>query len=300
MEKKWTRRALPVLCAALLAAAVVQGRTAARLTEQLSALTEQAARQEERIGAIEGADAAQAEPEGPLCQTCQVSVTELDTDRRTLTVSLRLTLSRELEPYALQIAAHRPEAEPGEDQRWPRCWDVERDGKPGAGYAGSLTLPYDENSPVALSLGIREDQEERWEELRAFGSMAGLLPLSGAAGSGEMGYNLAGDGRLYLVHWTATLPEPADAVSFRVTKNGGTALEADAPAGETPGIYSGIGLEGQGVACGPGDRVELHLLCTDRLGFGYDFTLQTWEITKAGKAAERWPASAYPAVTWPE
>ena len=184
--------------------------------------------------------------------------------------------------------------------QWPRCWDFHRQADDS--WQGSLTLPYEEDSPAAVTVFYGENGRRHSRELGSWASMALLLPVSVADDNGEMGYSMAGDGRLYLAHRSVELAngEAATEPVFRLVKNGVTAQEAPAEA-EEPGTYSAYPLEMMGgLPCAPGDRVELHFACRDRFGIGYDFTLHTWDILSPWETVERWPESGIPVVTWPE
>lgn len=118
-----------------------------------------------------------------------------------------------------------------------------------------------------------------------------------------MGYNMSGDGRLYLVHRSVTLADGVTAEDpvFRLLKNGDVAVEAPAEPLEEPGTYSGYPhLESfGGLPCSAGDRVELRFACMDSYGLCYEFTLHTWDILSSWQTAERWPEGGV-RVTWPE
>lgn len=301
MKKNWMQLLSLMLCVVLLGTVIWQGRTAGALQSQLDSLAEILEKQTlrtERLGE-QVAELRKTISEGAFCEDWSIQTSEVDAGRREITLDVSVTVNRDVQYSSITVVAHRPGVTPGRNEQWP--WVYDWNGTGGV-LTGSMTLPFDEDSPVALTLIYEKGGKQYSQELCSYASMTALLPVSVAENWGEMGYDMSGDGRMYQAHRTVTLANGISVQdgSFRIEKNGVTALEAPAEAMKEAGVYSGIQLEGEGVVCAPKDRVELHFACTDQFGIGYDFTLRAWEINSAKKAVEVWPSAEMLALTWPE
>ena len=301
--KKWLYGALLALCAVLLAAVLWQNQKLDALNAEVSSLTAALEQQaQESSGLREQVEALRRSlPEGPALTDWSVTPVSVDPARRELTVRISVTTAEGRGIRVDRAVAHRPDADPAENQQWPVAYgfDVLTDGT----AADELTLPYAPDTPVAFTVVYYENQEQCTREIARYDSMDALLPVRLAENWGEMGYNMSGDGRLYLVHRSVmladgvTVEEPA----FRLVKNGQIVLEAPAEPTQELGTYSGYPhLESfGGLPCAAGDRVELRFACRDSYGLCYEFPLHTWDILSSWQTAERWPEGGV-SVTWPE
>lgn len=301
--KKWLYGAPLALCVVLLAAVLWQSQKLDALNTEISSLTAALEQQaQETSGLREQVEELQhSVPEGPALTDWSVAPVSVDPDRRELIVRVSVTPAEGRDIRVDRAIAHRPDVDPAENQQWPGAYSFDEmtDGT----ICGDLTLPYAEESPVAFTVVYYEDRERHTQEVARHDSMDALLPVRLVENWGEMGYNMSGDGRLYLVHRSVTLADGVTAEDpvFRLLKNGDVAVEAPAEPLEEPGTYSGYPhLESfGGLPCSAGDRVELRFACMDSYGLRYEFTLHTWDILSSWQTAERWPEGGV-RVTWPE
>ena len=301
--KKWLYGVPLALCAVLLAAVLWQNQKFDALNAEVSSLTaalEQQAREasdlREQMETLR-----RSLPEGPALADWSVTPVSVDPAHRELTVRVSVAPAEGRDIRVDRAIAHRPDADPAENQQWPGAYSFDEltDGT----VCGELTLPYAEESPVALTVVYYEGLERHTQEIARYDSMDALLPVRLAENWGEMGYNMSGDGRLYLVHQSVALADGAavEEPVYRLVKNGAVAVEAPAEPMQEPGTYSGYPHleEFGGLPCTAGDRVELRFACTDQYGLHYEFTLHTWDILSSWQTAERWPEGGV-RVTWPE
>ncbi|MDY3282614.1 hypothetical protein [Dysosmobacter sp.] len=301
--KKWLYGAPLALCVVLLAAVLRQNQRFDALHTEISTLTAALERQtqaasdlREQMEALE-----RSISQGPALTDWSVTPVSVDTALRELTVRVSVTPAEGRDIRVDRAIAHRPDVDPAENQQWPGAYSFDEltDGT----VCGELTLPYAEESPVAFTVVYEEDGQRRTREIARYDSMDDLLPVRLAENWGEMGYNMSGDGRLYLVHQSVTLADGAavEEPVYRLLKNGAVAVEAPAEPMEEPGTYSGYThLESfGGLPCAAGDRVELRFACTDQYGLRYEFPLRAWDIVSPWQTAERWPESGV-RVIWPE
>ena len=302
--KKWLYGVPLALCAVLLAAVLRQNQKFDALNAEVSSLTAALEQQEQAASDLreQVEELQRTAHTGPALADWSVTPVSVDPARRELTVRISVTTAEGRSIRVDRAIAHRPDVDPAENQQWPGAYSFDEltDGT----VCGELTLPYAEESSVAFTVVYYEDRERHAQEIARYDSMDELLPVRLAENWGEMGYNMSGDGRLYLVHRSVTLADGAavEEPVFRLLKNGAVAVEAPAEPMEEPGMYSGYPhLESfGGLPCAAGDRVELRFACTDRFGLRYEFPLHTWDILSAWETAERWPESGGVTVTWPE
>ena len=281
---------LAVVCVALTVTAVNQNR---QLAEQIQNLWGQLRQDASDIHHLKDG-VAELEAAAPLAESLRVTVTDVDTVRHQVLLSLTLTPTEGAELQYPRITAHRPEGDPT-DYLWPSADLRQRDGL----WEGELALPVDGTSPVTLTLLTGPHNDPAGETLAEYPSMQALLPLVLADHGGEAAYDQAGDGKLYFVHLETVLTDPAgdpaevEEPRYRVYRNGELALEVSALDYE---------IEGKGVAADPGDQIELKLTCRDAYGLSYEFGLRRWEIGPDWRArlVEQWRPTAYPTVVWPE
>ena len=301
--KKWLYGAPLALCAVLLAAVLWQNQRFDALHTEISSLTAALEQQAQAASDLreQVEELQRAVPAGPALTDWSVTPVSVDPARRELTVRVSVTPAEGRDIRVDRAIAHRPDVDPAENQQWPGAYsfDALTDGT----VWGELTLPYAEESPVAFTVVCYEGRERCTQEIARYDSMDALLPVRLAENWGEMGYNMSGDGRLYLVHQSVTLADgmTADVPVFRLLKNGAVAVEAPAEPMQEPGTYSGYPhLESfGGLPCAAGDRVELRFACRDSYGLSYEFPLHTWDIISSWQTAERWPEGGV-VVTWPE
>ncbi len=299
MKKNGMQGAMLLLCVLLLFAVFWKNQEVRTLREENTFLSEEMARQVECLeGQIE--ELRCSLDDAPAIESWSVSVEDVNTTRRELTICLSVVSAEGRDIQVVEAAAHCPGIEPEENLRWPRAYDSEI--QPDGSFRLELTLPYVENVSVAFTVVYAEDGESHSQVLGTCQSMDLLLPVRLVENNGEMGYNLSGDGRLYLVHYVVTLAEEmtAEEPVFRLLKNGSTVLEASAERLE--GSYSGYPhLEKLGgLPCEEGDQVELCFACRDQYGLSYEFILRKWEIVSFRDAVEQWPEGDGVTVTWPE
>lgn len=304
LKKNWMQIFAPALCVILLAAVLWQNQKFDALKEELASLSEALEQQEMQTGDLrqQVLELQRSAHTGPALVSWSVTPVSVDTARRELTVWVSVTPAEGRDIGVNSVVAHRPGIDPGENEQWPRAYDFEAKSDGTIGH--ELTLPYEENSAVAFTVIYYENGERYTQEIAAYASMDALLPVRLAENRGEMGYNMSGDGRLYLVHRSVVLADGAvvEEPVFRLVKNGRTVLEAPAETMEKPGTYSGYPYleELGGLPCTEGDRVELLFACKDQAGLRYEFTLHTWDIVSSWQTEERWPERGGVTVTWPE
>ena len=301
MDKKrtWLLAGTAVLCAALLAAALWQGRRISELERTLSGVQE---------AVIANADAAseqlydlygQIEALRPAVSAFEAAGVRVDAEKRTLNIAVSAVLA--LEEEAVELRAYPPGLE-YRSYLWSGTAVRNQEGR----YAGAVDVPLDPDGALEFAAFFYEDGQERRVPLGRVERMAELLPVRLCFAEGSIHY----DEDLHLFSWiewefafedgSGNAAEGED-LTLRVYRNGALAVENTARKNENEAGNYWDGEENVSVSCVPGDRIEFRLSYGDGSGLRYETPIRWWEIG-AGPyhAGEHMPDDAWPVLTWPE
>lgn len=185
--------------------------------------------------------------------------------------------------------------------------NIELNGDGTGNFSGQILLPLEEDNGIFLHAQISGGGLTKKEELGGWGNLSMLLPLqySGNGWSGpeyrdgvmrsQFSASLRGfEGRMLKVHNDQDGPASVQNPEFKIYKNG--ELEQTIPAimgftedniriaaglepeehVESSEITYSVGTEWS-IECENGDVIDIHFICYDEYGLGYDFFFSSWK-----------------------
>lgn len=299
MKKNWIQALTLVLCAALLAAALWQGRRISELERTLSGVQE---------AVISNADStseqlydlySRFEAQRPLVSAFERAGVRVNAEERTLSIAVSAALA--LDEEAVEIRAYPPGLE-YRSYRWSGTAVRDQEGR----YTGTVDVPLDPDKALEFAAFFHEDGRERKVLLDRVDRMAELLPVQLNFAEGSIHY----DEDLHLFYWIEWAfafedgsgdAAEAEDLTLRVYRNGALAEENAARKNENEEGHYWDGEETLRVSCVPGDRIEFRLAYGDGSGLRYETPIRWWEIGVGPyHAEEHMPEDAWPVLTWPE
>lgn len=203
-------------------------------------------------------------------------------------------------------------------------------------FRGQISLPVDGNMPIFLSTQITGGGMIQKEDIGGWGNLSMLLPLQ-YSGSGwsspeyrdgvmssHFSISIRGfDGEMLQVYEEQAVPASVQIPEFHIYRNG--ELEQTLPAiAESPedNIRIAAGLEPElsaelseitysvgdewNIACETGDVIDIHFVCQDKFGLGYDFFFHSWKVQSetqdtysAGGTASEYGSNDALRLFWP-
>ena len=161
--------------------------------------------------------------------------------------------------------------------------------------SGMMQVPVNEQCEVRLAAVITGGGESQRVDLGGWGDISMLLPLqhSGGGWDGPVYQQGILSSQFHItVRGQDQMPGLITEPRFRVYQNGELAQELDAVidpgASASDGVCYTVDAENYrwSMECAPGDTVEIHFLCRDEYGLGYDFYFQGWAIGADGQVEE--------------
>lgn len=234
-------------------------------------------RLDERIAKLEAA-AKEAE-ETPLVDSYLLTVQDLDTAGRLLTLRLQAKLNvkkigatAEVIVYQEGSSARFPLTEAAEDPGW---------------YEGEAVLNLEDPAQsVYFQVCAADGGDRRAEELCRFPALTDCLDVFLESTKGSARYE---NGLLTFTGWEVHLRNAAGGSAYINVYLNGELSQALPITGE-PMTFT--------QACAAGDKVVLRYTARDNWGLTYEFPGQWWKITDDG-AERHFPSSSRPALVWP-
>lgn len=308
MDKKWTSYLSLILCAVLLVIALVQGAQFREYREQtniqIRQLYQQLASQYNLINQLYDNVEDYVEEAMQVVTAYELQPSGVDAANRTLKADFSVELREWHEDTQVTLLA----SVNGTQSALPMTGN-------GAGiFSVPLSLPLDsvENFLLHLSVTVTGGGLTRQEDLGGWSELSLLLPLRyGGGGWSEpiyLGGTMQSDFTICIDgfdHHTVPVYEP----TFHIYKNGELAQTVNAvldPSYSTDSGYNyTVDTEDHlwSLPCDLGDVIEIHFLCQDEYGLGYDFLFQTWtaQVTPENQtgAGENTQAQTF-TLFWPE
>ena len=298
-KRNWLQAGTAVLCAALLAAALWQGRRISELERTLSGVQE---------AVISNADStseqlydlySRFEAQRSLVSAFERAGVRVNAEERTLSIAVSAALA--LDEEAVEIRAYPPGLE-YRSYRWSGTAVRDQEGR----YTGTVDVPLDPDKALEFAAFFHEDGRERKVLLDRVDRMAELLPVQLNFAEGSIHY----DEDLHLFYWIEWAfafedgsgdAAEAEDLTLRVYRNGALAAENAARKNENEAGEYWDGEETVSVSCVPGDRIEFRLTYGDGSDLRYETPIRWWEIGVGPyHAEEHMPEDAWPVLTWPE
>ena len=179
----------------------------------------------------------------------------------------------------------------------------------GAGdFSGAISLPLEENNAVFLCIQISGGGLTKKEELGGWSELSLLLPLQNSGGgwsgpeyrdgvmSSQFSVSIRGFANGMLkVYDDQDGPASVQNPEFHIYKNGELEQKIQAIAGfPEDNIRIAAGLEPElhtesseitysvgdewSIECKTGDVIDIHFVCQDEYGLGYDFFFKSWRV----------------------
>lgn len=185
--------------------------------------------------------------------------------------------------------------------------NVNMNGDGTGSFIGQISLPVEGNNEVFLCTQISGGGLTKKEELGGWGDLSMLLPLQNSGGgwsgpeyrdgvmSAQFSVSIRGfEGGMLKVYEDPDGPASVQNPEFHVYKNGkleqtlpaiagfpedniriAAGLEPESHAESSEITYS-VGNEWS-IECETGDVIDIHFVCLDEYGLGYDFFFQSWK-----------------------
>ena len=185
--------------------------------------------------------------------------------------------------------------------------NVDMNGDGTGSFSGQISFPVEGNNEIFLCAQISDGGLTKKEELGGWGDLSMLLPLQNSGGgwsgpeyrdgvmSSQFSISIRGFANGMLkVYEDQDGPASVQNPEFHIYKNGELEQTLQAIAGfPEDNIRIAAGLEPQvhaesneitysvgdkwSIECETGDVIDIHFICYDEYGLGYDFFLQSWK-----------------------
>ncbi len=279
MKKNWMQLATLCLCVVLLIVTFSQKRQIDDLRRELNEEFFDLTRDLDRLqDAMSRSMERELEKAGRITKEYSLEPQGIDAETKSLLADVSVTLKEWYADTAVTVIANL-----GKDTvELPMDTD-------GNGYfTARLSIPLEETGEIFLDTSIHSNGLIKKETLGGWGEVSMLLPLQfdGCGNSGptyqdgvlssEVSIGITGQNRL---------PDKIINPRFQTYVNGKLAQTAAAAVSPWMASDSGICYSVDNEAhlwsidCQPGDNVEIHFLCEDKYGLGYEFSCVTWEVT---------------------
>ena len=176
------------------------------------------------------------------------------------------------------------------------------------GFRGEISLPLEGDTPIYLSAQISGGGMIRKEDIGGWGNLSMLLPLQNSGGgwsgpeyrdgvmSSQFSISIRGfNGEMLRVYEEQGVPTSVQNPEFHIYKNGELAQRIPAIASSAEdNLRIAAGLEPEArveiseitysvgtdwnIECEVGDVIDIHFVCRDNYGLGYDFYVQSWKV----------------------
>ena len=281
MDKKWTSYLSLILCAVLLVIVLVQGAQLREYREQtdiqIRQLYQQLTSQYNLINQLYDNVEDYVEEAMQVVTAYELQPSGVDAVNRTLKADFSVELREWHEDTQVTLLA----SVNGTQSALPMTGN-------GAGiFSVPLSLPLDsvENFLLQLSVTVTGGGLTRQEDLGGWSELSLLLPLRlrgggwnkptylGGTMQSDFHVKISGQG-----HQPAPVYEPM----FQVYQNGALVQTLNAVIDPTSSSSNGTNYTPDtenycwSLPCDLGDVIEIHFLCQDEYGLGYDFLFQTW------------------------
>lgn len=299
MKNNWIQYLSIILCAVMVVIVVVQGRKLDAYQRQMDAQMESLKWSvNDDIQSLRYYIDSQLEKAEKIVSSYELTPSEIDKDNQCLNAEVTVSLKEWYEDTRVELIATLDQQK----------INVDMNGDGTGIFRGEISLPIEGDMPIYLSTQITGGGITQKEDIGGWSNLSMLLPLQNGGGgwsgpeyrdgvmSSQFSISIRGFGNEMLqVYEEHGIPVSVQNPEFHVYKNG--ELEQRLPAiASSPedNIRIAAGLEPEmraqiseirysvgddwNIKCEVGDVIDIHFVCQDNYGLGYDFFLQSWKV----------------------
>ena len=299
MKNSWIQYFSLALCAVMLIIVIVQGRKLEEYQSQVNNQVESIRRSvNDDMQSIRYYVDNQLKKADKLVSSYELKPSGIDKDNHSLKAEVSVLLKEWYEDTEVELIATVGQ----------QNVTIDMNGDGTGSFSGQISFPVEGNNEVFLSTQISGGGLTKKEELGGWSDFSMLLPLQSSGGgwscpeyrdgvmSSQFSISIRGFGNEMLqVYEEQGIPASVQNPEFHVYKNG--ELEQRLPAiASSPedNIRIAAGLEPEmraqiseitysvgpdwNIECEVGDVIDIHFVCQDNYGLGYDFFLQSWKV----------------------
>ena len=327
MKNNWIQYLSFALCAVMLIVIIVQGKKLDAYQIQVNNQIESLKRSvNDDIQSIRYYIDNQLESADKIISSYELTPSGIDKENHCLKAEVSVSLKEWYEDTAVELIATM-------DQQ---SVNVDMNGDGTGVFHGQISLPVEGNVPIFLSTQIAGGGLTKKEELGGWSDLSMLLPLQNGGGgwtgpeyrdgvmSSQFSISIRGfDGGMLQVYEEQGVPASVQNPEFHIYRNGELEQTVPAIAGlQEDNIRIAAGLEPElhaesseitysvgdewNIECETGDVIDIHFVCQDKYGLGYDFFFQSWKVQSetqdnysAGGTASEYGSSDALRLFWP-
>ena len=299
MKNHWMQYLSCTLCAVLLIIIIVQGKKLDAYQTQINNQMESLQRSvDEDIQNIRYYIDSQLENTDRLVRSYELIPSGIDTNSHCLNAEVSISLKEWYDDTDVELIAAINQ----------QNITVAMIGDETGVFRGQISLPVESSTPVFMSTQIAGGGMTRTEDLGGWSDVSMLLPLQNS-GSGWSGPDYRGGvmrsqfsitirgfhGELLKFYEEQGVPASVQNPEFHIYRNGELEQTLPAIAGaQEDNIRIASGLEPEfhaesseitysvgdewSIECKTGDVIDIHFVCQDKYGLGYDFFFTSWTV----------------------
>ena len=299
MKNNWMQYLSIILCAVMVVIIVVQGRKLDAYQMQLNNQMESLKRSvDDDIQSLRYYIDSQLENADKTIASYELTPSGIDKNNHCLKVKVSLSLKEWYEDSKVELIATLNQQE----------IRVDMNGDGAGKFIGEISLPVEGDLSIYLSTLITGGGTTKREDIGGWGNISMLLPLQNSGGgwsgpeyrngvmSSQFSVSISGfNGEMLRVYEEQGVPASVQNPEFHVYKNGELAQQIPAIVSSPEDqIRIAAGLEPElhveiseitysvepdwNIECEIGDVIDIHFICRDNYGLGYDFFVQSWKI----------------------
>ena len=298
MKNNWMQYLSLALCAVMLIIIIAQGKKLDEYQTQVNSQIQSSRMSlNDDIQSLRYYIDNQMEKADKVVSSYELTPSGIDKNNHFLKVAVSLSLKEWYEDSKVELIAMLNQTK----------IEVDMNGDGAGGFRGEISLPLEGDMPIYLSAQISGGGMIQKEDIGGWGNLSMLLPLRNSGGgwsgpeyrdgvmSSQFSISIRGFGNEMLqVYEEQGIPASVQNPEFHVYKNGEFEQRLPAIAGSPEdNLRIAAGLEPEmraqiseitysvgddwNIKCEVGDVIDIHFVCYDKYGLGYDFFLQSWK-----------------------
>ena len=299
MKNNWIQYLSFALCAVMLITIIVQGKKLDEYQIQVNSQIESLKWSvDDDIQSLRYYIDSQLEKADKIIGSYELTPSGIDKNNHYLKVKVSLSLKEWYEDSKVELIATLNQQE----------IRVDMNGDGAGEFNGEISLPVEGDMRIYLSTLITGGGTTKKEDIGGWGNLSMLLPLQNSGGgwsgpeyrngvmSSQFSISIRGfNGAMLRVYEEQGVPTSVQNPEFHVYKNGELAQQIPAIASSPEDqLRIAAGLEPEShveiseitysvgpdwnIECEIGDVIDIHFVCRDNYGLGYDFFVQSWKV----------------------
>ena len=299
MKNNWMQYLSLVLCAVMLIIIIAQGKKLDEYQTQINSQVQSLRWSlDDDIQSLRYYIDNQLEKAEKIVSSYELTPSGINKDKQCLKADVTVSLKEWYEDTRVELIATL-------DQQ---IINIEMNGDGTGIFRGEILLPVEGDMPIFLSTQIIGGGITQKEDIGGWGNLSMLLPLQNSGGgwsgpeyrdgvmSSQFSISIRGFGNEMLqVYEEQGISASVQNPEFHVYKNGEMKQRIPAIASSPEdNIRIAAGLEPEmraqiseirysvgddwNIKCEVGDVIDIHFVCQDNYGLGYDFFLQSWKV----------------------